>query len=132
MGTWAAKSIYERGGKVIAISDISGAIKNTNGIDIPALLKYKDEGNGTLKDFPGAEVMDPNELLVHECDVLIPCALGGVLNRYEFLSLYACVCFDTDPLNFFQMHAKREILTKILLYRSFFTDNSNNNLTLVY
>ncbi|KAK7346776.1 hypothetical protein VNO80_21299 [Phaseolus coccineus] len=81
VGTWAAKSIYERGGKVIAISDISGAIKNSNGIDIPALLKYKDDGNQTLKDFPGAEVMDPNELLVHECDVLIPCALGGVLNR---------------------------------------------------
>ncbi|KAL9326761.1 hypothetical protein ACSQ67_007406 [Phaseolus vulgaris] len=67
--------------QVIAISDISGAIKNLNGIDIPALLKHKDDGNQTLKDFPGAEVMDPNELLVHECDVLIPCALGGVLNR---------------------------------------------------
>ncbi|MFS7928500.1 putative glutamate dehydrogenase (NAD(P)(+)) [Helianthus anomalus] len=25
--------------------------------------------------------MDADELLVHECDVLIPCALGGVLNR---------------------------------------------------
>ncbi|CAL5441707.1 unnamed protein product [Camellia sinensis] len=25
--------------------------------------------------------MDPNHLLIHECDVLIPCALGGVLNN---------------------------------------------------
>ncbi|WVZ22644.1 hypothetical protein V8G54_001188 [Vigna mungo] len=102
VGTWAAKSIYERGGKVIAISDISGAIKNTNGIDIPALLKYKDEGNGTLKDFPGAEVMDPNELLVHECDVLIPCALGGVLNRENASNVKAKFIIEaanhpTDP-----------------------------------
>lgn len=26
--------------------------------------------------------MDPNDLLVHEGDVLIPCALGGVINKY--------------------------------------------------
>lgn len=85
MGTWAAKSIFERGGKVIAVSDISGAIKNPNGIDIPALLKHKDGNGGVLKDFPGAEAMDPDELLVHECDVLVPCALGGVLNKYVCL-----------------------------------------------
>jgi glutamate dehydrogenase (NAD(P)+) len=84
VGTWAAKSIFERGGKVVAVSDISGAISNPNGIDIIALLKHK-EGNGTLKDFSGGDTMDPNDLLVHECDVLIPCALGGVLNKYVYL-----------------------------------------------
>lgn len=85
VGTWAARSIFERGGKVVAVSDITGAIKNPNGIDIPALLKHKED-NGNLKDFPGGDAMDPDELLVHECDVLIPCALGGVLNKY------ACQC----------------------------------------
>lgn len=81
MGTWAAKSIFERGGKVVAVSDITGAIRNPNGIDIPALLKHK-ESNPNLKEFQGGDVMDPNVVLVHECDVLIPCALGGVLNKY--------------------------------------------------
>lgn len=81
MGSWAAKLIHERGGKVIAVSDITGAIKNPNGIDITELFKHK-ESSGSLKDFHGADPMDPNELLVHECDVLIPCALGGVLNRF--------------------------------------------------
>ncbi|KAK7849984.1 glutamate dehydrogenase 2 [Quercus suber] len=80
VGSWAAKFIHERGGKVVAVSDITGALKNPNGIDIPALLKYKDD-NGTLKDFKGGDSMDPNDLLVCECDVLIPCALGGVLNK---------------------------------------------------
>lgn len=82
MGSWAAKLIHERGGNIIAISDISGAIKNPNGIDIPELLKYR-ESNGTLLNFSGGVAMDPKELLVHECDVLIPCALGGVLNKYN-------------------------------------------------
>ena len=80
MGSWAARLIHERGGKVIAVSDITGAVKNPNGIDIPELLKHK-EATGSLKSFSGGDSMDPNELLVHECDVLVPCALGGVLNR---------------------------------------------------
>ena len=80
MGSWAGKLIHDRGGHIVAVSDISGAIRNSNGIDIPALLKHK-ETNGNLKEFQGAEIMEPNDLLVHECDVLIPCALGGVINK---------------------------------------------------
>jgi len=87
VGSWAAKLIHERGGKVIAIGDVSGAIKNSNGIDIPAVVKHIAEG-GVLKDFQGGDALDPNELLVHECDVLLPSALGGVLHRSE--PFYLC------------------------------------------
>ncbi|KAF5181752.1 Glutamate dehydrogenase [Thalictrum thalictroides] len=80
VGSWAAKLIHERGGKVTAVSDVTGAVKNPNGLDIPALIKHT-ENNGALKDFNGGDAMDPDELLVHDCDVLIPCALGGVLNK---------------------------------------------------
>lgn len=81
MGSWAARLLHERGGKIIAVSDITGAVKNLNGIDIPELLSHKEKTN-SLKDFSGGDAMDPAELLVHECDVLIPCALGGVINRF--------------------------------------------------
>lgn len=101
VGTWAAKAIFERGGKVVAVSDITGAIKNPNGIDITALLKHK-ETNGNLTEFQGADAMDPNELLVHECDVLIPCALGGVLNKDNAADVKAKLIVEaanhpTDP-----------------------------------
>lgn len=77
--------IHEKGGKVVAVSDITGAVKNPNGLDIPALLLHK-ERTGTLTDFDGGDAMDSDEVLAHECDVLIPCALGGVLNRLaEFM-----------------------------------------------
>ncbi|GMQ04645.1 hypothetical protein CsSME_00049992 [Camellia sinensis var. sinensis] len=33
--------------------------------------------------------MDPNHLLIHECDVLIPCALGGVLNKDNVVDVKA-------------------------------------------
>ncbi|KAI3835805.1 hypothetical protein MKX03_013401 [Papaver bracteatum] len=80
VGYWAAKLIHERGGKIVAVSDITGAVKNPNGIDISDLIKHK-ETTGMLKDFQGGDSMDANELLVHDCDVLIPCALGGVLHK---------------------------------------------------
>ncbi|KAL3650376.1 hypothetical protein CASFOL_006779 [Castilleja foliolosa] len=80
VGSWAARLIHERGGKVVAVSDITGAVKNNNGIDIPGLLQHKD-ATGKLADFSGADAMSSDDLLAHECDVLIPCALGGVLNR---------------------------------------------------
>ncbi|GFP87039.1 glutamate dehydrogenase a [Phtheirospermum japonicum] len=80
VGSWASRLLHELGGKVVAVSDITGAVKNSNGIDIPALIQHKEK-TGKLADFSGAEAMDSNDLLTHDCDVLIPCALGGVLNR---------------------------------------------------
>ncbi|XP_020672980.1 glutamate dehydrogenase 2-like, partial [Dendrobium catenatum] len=101
VGSWAAKLIHECGGKVIAICDVSGAIENPNGINIEELQKHIASG-GNLKDFNGGNVMDPNELLIHECDVLIPCALGGVLNRENAAAVKAKYIIEaanhpTDP-----------------------------------
>ncbi|OMO94783.1 Glutamate/phenylalanine/leucine/valine dehydrogenase [Corchorus capsularis] len=101
VGSWASRLIHERGGKVIAVSDITGAVKNPNGIDIPELIKHK-ETTGSLKSFNGGDAMDPNELLVHECDVLVPCALGGVLNRENAADVKAKFIIEaanhpTDP-----------------------------------
>ncbi|KAK9157599.1 hypothetical protein Scep_004173 [Stephania cephalantha] len=80
VGSWAAQLIYENGGKVVAVSDISGAIKNSKGIDVPSLLKHTIEKRG-VKGFNGADPIDANSILVEDCDVLIPAALGGVINR---------------------------------------------------
>ncbi|KAJ0078504.1 hypothetical protein Patl1_22938 [Pistacia atlantica] len=80
VGSWAAQLITEKGGKIVAVSDVTGAIKNTNGIDIPSLLKHAKEHRG-VKGFHGGDPIDPNSILVEDCDILIPAALGGVINR---------------------------------------------------
>ena len=54
VGSWAAKLIHEEGGKVVAISDITGALKNTSGLDIPSIIRYSKE-NGNIKDFEEAD-----------------------------------------------------------------------------
>ncbi|KAB2053974.1 hypothetical protein ES319_A12G222900v1 [Gossypium barbadense] len=101
VGSWAASFIHQKGGKVVAVSDITGAVKNPNGIDIPALLKHKEKAY-SLKDFEGGDAMNLNDVLVHECDVLIPCALGGVLNKENAADVKAKFIIEaanhpTDP-----------------------------------
>ncbi|CAN6439772.1 unnamed protein product [Victoria cruziana] len=80
VGSTAAQLISEHGGKVVAISDITGAIKNRNGLDIPRLMKYAKEHRG-IKGFDGGDAIEPKALLVEDCDVLVPAALGGVITR---------------------------------------------------
>jgi glutamate dehydrogenase (NAD(P)+) len=80
VGSWAAQLISEAGGKVIAISDVTGAVKNVGGLDIAQLVKHSAENKG-IKGFKGGDAIAPDSLLTEECDVLIPAALGGVINK---------------------------------------------------
>lgn len=80
MSSWAAKLINEKGGKIVAVSDITGATKNKNEIDISGLLEHTEENRG-IKGFNGADYIDSDSILVEDCDILIPAALGGVINR---------------------------------------------------
>jgi glutamate dehydrogenase (NAD(P)+) len=80
VGQYAALAAHEHGAKVIGISDVSGGFFNGQGIDIPKAQAWTNE-NGTLAEFPEAEVISNEELLSLECEVLIPAAIGGVLTK---------------------------------------------------
>jgi glutamate dehydrogenase (NAD(P)+) len=80
VGAIAARGLaYKNAMKVIAVSDISGAYRNENGIDIRAAEKYATE-HGSLQGFPEAETFSPDELLTIPCDVLVPAAISGVIH----------------------------------------------------
>jgi glutamate dehydrogenase (NAD(P)+) len=78
VGSWAAGFIRQRGGKVVAISDVTGAIKYRPGLDIPSLMEHVKQTRSVL-GFPGAETISNDELLTLDVDVLVPAALGGVI-----------------------------------------------------
>ncbi len=80
VGSWAARLFHEKKARIVAISDVSGAIHNRDGIDVPALLAYVRERKG-VAGFPGADAIPASTLLALDCDVLIPAALGGVLTK---------------------------------------------------
>ncbi|HLF35930.1 MAG TPA: Glu/Leu/Phe/Val dehydrogenase [Cyclobacteriaceae bacterium] len=79
VGSYTALLMEERGAKVIAISDLSGAFYNGNGINIREAMNYKEKNKGLLDGFTGAERIDSNDLLTMETDVLIPAAVEDVI-----------------------------------------------------
>jgi glutamate dehydrogenase (NAD(P)+) len=80
VGSWVARLVHAEGGKVVAVSDVTGALRNPAGIDVPALYEYA-AANKKIAGFAGAEAMPATALLAEPCDVLVPAALGGVLTR---------------------------------------------------
>ena len=80
VGTFTAAYLQKAGGKVVAISDVSGAIFNKDGIDITAALAWVADKK-SLAGFPGGEPISNEALLALDVDVLIPAALGGVLTE---------------------------------------------------
>jgi glutamate dehydrogenase/leucine dehydrogenase len=80
VGGNAAEILTAHGHKVIAISDSKGAILKEGGIDIKALNEYK-KTNGQIAGFPGSKNITNDELLLLECDVLIPAALENQITE---------------------------------------------------
>jgi len=76
VGRYAALVCQELGMKVIAISDVTGGIVDKKGIDIQSIFSYR-----TLEDVKVNERIGSAEVLTLECDILIPAALGGVINE---------------------------------------------------
>jgi glutamate dehydrogenase (NAD(P)+) len=74
VGSISAKMYHEQGAKIVAVSDINGAIANVNGLDVLALLAYLEEKK-TVVGFPGGTPMDAGDLLTVDCDILVPAAL---------------------------------------------------------
>jgi len=73
VGSNAARLMAGEGYKVIGIIEVDGSLYNPHGIDVEGLWNYRQH-NGTVRDFPDAESADPKELLLKECEVLIPAA----------------------------------------------------------
>jgi len=82
VGSWAALLLEERGLKIVAVSDISGAYYNSNGINIQEAIDYRDQNNGVLEGFKGVEKLkNPDEIFELEVDVLVPAAVEDVITK---------------------------------------------------
>jgi glutamate dehydrogenase (NAD(P)+) len=79
VGSYTAESLAERGLKLIGVSDHTACYFNAAGLDVPALLKHQQQ-HGVLAGFSNQLSLDPRELLVQKCDVLVPAALERVID----------------------------------------------------
>jgi glutamate dehydrogenase (NAD(P)+) len=74
VGSHAARLIAEGGGRIVAISDVSGGIANDDGIDVPALLRWV-AAHQVVQGFPDADAIEGDAVLTYKADVVIPAAL---------------------------------------------------------
>lgn len=78
VGSNAARLMHNAGYKIIGIAEYDGGLYNKNGIDINALVEHQAKA-GTINGFKGAEPADPHQLLIADCDVLVPAATENVI-----------------------------------------------------
>ena len=82
VGGWIARLLYERGCKILAVSDISGGLFYSEGLEIDKLLEWTQKGN-YLKDYKDKryKLITNLELLTSKCDILIPAALENQITK---------------------------------------------------
>lgn len=78
VGKYTAATLSSYGVKIIGISDVSGAIWNPDGINVREVQAFTEK-HIAIKGFPGAEEIEPAEMLLRECDILAPCAVSHVI-----------------------------------------------------
>ena len=86
VGSYAAKFLDEYGCKIIAVSDVTGGLYDSDGLDIPSLFEHNYR-NRTIDGFDQGKKITNEELLALECDFLIPAALGSAINDSNVDSL---------------------------------------------
>ncbi|MFL6389827.1 MAG: Glu/Leu/Phe/Val family dehydrogenase [Terriglobales bacterium] len=88
VGSNAAKLMQDAGYKIVGIAEYDGGLFNRTGINIDALLEHRDR-NKTIVGFPGADAADPRELLLVDCDILIPAATENVITSQNAAGIKA-------------------------------------------
>lgn len=84
VGRYAALVCQELGMNVIALSDVTGGIYDKKGINVASIFNVKD-----LSEVVSDNRIGSSELLEIQADVLIPAALGGVINSNNMSKIKA-------------------------------------------
>lgn len=82
VGSFAAKFAFERGARVVAVSDVTGGIFNGDGLNIPDVIDYVQQNKG-VKGYPKSQPITNEQLLEVDCDALLPCALENQIDTHN-------------------------------------------------
>lgn len=73
VGSNAARLMAQAGYQIIGVIEVDGALYNKHGIDVEALEKHR-ASTRSITGFREAESADPAELMLTECEILVPAA----------------------------------------------------------
>lgn len=82
VGSHTASFLFEKGAKIVALSDVSGGFYSQKGLPVPQILDFVRQGK-LISEYPAGslEKIDNEALLELPADILIPAAVEDVLNK---------------------------------------------------
>lgn len=82
VGSVSARLLYEKGCKVVAVSNSKGGIYNPNGLNVPAIIEHLEKNGRRFDGYTeqGLIRISNEELLSVNVDILIPAALENAIN----------------------------------------------------
>jgi glutamate dehydrogenase/leucine dehydrogenase len=78
VGKHAARFLAEKGAVLVGASDTSGTLADPAGLDVAALIAWKEQGK-SLRDYARGRKLDAEAVLDIECDIWIPAARPDVV-----------------------------------------------------
>ncbi len=101
VGSYTFKYLQRKGHRIVGISTSIGGISNPLGLNFTDLHQYYAEKGSLLGNGFGTEV-SADETLTLDCDILIPAALGGVINEdnAEFIKADHIVEAANGPITY--------------------------------
>src|SRR5215217_9027111 len=88
VGSFAARFLDELNAKIVAVSDVSGGVYDEGGLSVKEVLEHVSDG-GLLEDYAGGDAVTNEELLTLPADVLVPAAIGDVINESNMREIRA-------------------------------------------
>jgi len=80
VGSVTADLMSKEGAIIVAVGDKSGGLANPKGLEVADLIKWVRERR-QLAGYPKADPISNDDLLLSDCDVLVPAALENVITR---------------------------------------------------
>lgn len=90
VGSISAQALGNMGVRVVAVSDIRGAIYREEGLDLAKLGRHVGETR-TVAGFPEARAIPPEELFSLPCDILVPAATANQITEHNAPAIRAAV-----------------------------------------
>ncbi|WP_243416315.1 Glu/Leu/Phe/Val family dehydrogenase [Flavobacterium sp. HTF] len=94
VGLHSALFLYQKGVKIVAVSDVSEAFYNPEGLNIPELILYYNLNNKSIKGYPNSVAIKHENLLLLDVDVLIPAAKEDVITKRNAADIRAKIIVE--------------------------------------
>ena len=82
VGSVTALTLAQRGVRIVGVSDHTAAYYNPAGLDLAALARHAQDKH-VLRGFSNELSIDPRELLIQPCDLLVPAAMERVIDAHN-------------------------------------------------